>query len=154
MARVNRGSADQRLFSMDQWPGYEVSRNNLLRFFNDRQVPNPVVLTGDIHTNWVNDLRLNFDDPDSPTVATEFVGTSMTSGGNGGKRIDVFEKAAAQNDFVKWFNAERGYVACTLTEDEWRTDFRVTPIVDQLGSEIATRASYILEAGQPGAHPA
>jgi len=154
MARVNRGTADQRLFSMDQWPGYEISRNNLLRFFNDRKVPNPVVLTGDIHTNWVNDLRVNFDDPDSPTVATEFVGTSMTSGGNGGKRIDVFEKAAAQNDFVKWFNAERGYVACTLTEDEWRTDFRVTPIVDQLGSEIATRASYILEAGRPGAHPA
>ncbi|MBD3673237.1 MAG: alkaline phosphatase D family protein [Planctomycetaceae bacterium] len=154
MARVNRGSGDQRAFSMDQWPGYEVSRNNLLRFFNDRKVPNPVVLTGDIHTNWVNDLRVDFDDPNSPVVGTEFVGTSMTSGGNGGQRIEVFEKAAAQNDFVKWYNAERGYVACTLTEDEWRTDFRVTPIVDQLGSEMATRGSFILEAGRPGAHPA
>jgi len=154
MARVNRGEGENRMFSMDQWPGYDVSRTRLLRFFNDRKVPNPVVLTGDIHTNWVNDLRVNFDDPKSPVVGTEFVGTSMTSGGNGGNRIEQFERAAANNDFVKWYNAERGYVSCTLTPDEWKTDFRVTPIVDKPGSELITRASYIVEAGQAGAHPA
>jgi len=154
MARVNRGEGENRMFSMDQWPGYDVSRTRLLRFFNDRKVPNPVVLTGDIHTNWVNDLRVNFDDPKSPVVGTEFVGTSMTSGGNGGTRIEQFERAAANNDFVKWYNAERGYVSCTLTPDEWKTDFRVTPIVDKPGSELITRASYIVEAGQAGAHPA
>ena len=29
----------------------------LVKFLADRRVPNPVVLTGDIHSNWVNDLR-------------------------------------------------------------------------------------------------
>ena len=46
---------------MDQWPGYEVSRRRLLEFFHERCIPNPVVLTGDIHVNWVNDLQLNFE---------------------------------------------------------------------------------------------
>jgi alkaline phosphatase D len=56
-----------------------------MNFLHDRRVPNPVVLTGDIHTNFVNDLKLNFDDSKSPTVGVEFVGTSISSGGNGTK---------------------------------------------------------------------
>ena len=46
---------------MDQWPGYELSRRRLLKFFHERKIANPVVLTGDIHVNWVNDLQLDFE---------------------------------------------------------------------------------------------
>lgn len=46
---------------MDQWAGYEVGRKRLLQFMTDHKVSNPVVLTGDIHTNWINDLKINFD---------------------------------------------------------------------------------------------
>jgi hypothetical protein len=44
---------------------------------------NPVVLTGDNHSNWVNDLRVDDLQPKTRVVATEFVGTSISSGGNG-----------------------------------------------------------------------
>ena len=40
---------------------------------------NPVVLGGDVHSFNVNHLKLDFDDPASPVVASEFVGTSITS---------------------------------------------------------------------------
>jgi alkaline phosphatase D len=153
MARVNRGTPEKRLFSMDQWPGYDVSRTRLLQFIADRKVPNPVVLTGDIHTNWVNDLRVDFDDENSPTIATEFVGTSMTSGGNGGKPIEQYERAVQQNDFIKWHNADRGYVSCTLTPQTWQSDFRSVPFIDKPGAPLIKRASFIVEAGQPGAKP-
>ena len=82
MAPLNRGEGKDRRYSMDQWPGYEISRRRLLQFFHERRVPNPVVLTGDIHVNWVNDLQLDFQNPKSPLVGTEFVGTSMNNGGN------------------------------------------------------------------------
>lgn len=81
MAPLNRGEGEDRRYSMDQWPGYEISRRRLLKFFHDQKIPNPVVLTGDIHVNWVNDLQLDFEKADSPIVGTELVGTSMTSGG-------------------------------------------------------------------------
>ena len=38
-----------------------------------------VAVGGDIHSFWVTDLKADFDDPSSATVATEFVGTSVTS---------------------------------------------------------------------------
>lgn len=154
MAPLDRGDKEKPLYSMDQWPGYEHSRRRLLRFMHERNVPNPVVLTGDIHVNWVNDLQLNFQDEKSPIVGTEFVGTSMSSGGNGGNVIPEYERAKAQNDFVKWYNSNRGYVSCELTPEKWTTYYRTTPYVDQPGSPIETPATFVVENGRPGAQPA
>lgn len=151
MAPLNRGEGEDRRYSMDQWPGYEVSRRRLLRFMHERDVPNPVVLTGDIHINWVNDLQLDFEDAGSPLVGTEFVGTSMTSGGNGGNVIKEYERAAAQNDFVKWYNSNRGYVSCKVTPKEWTSYYRTTPFVEQPGSPIETKATFVIENGRAGA---
>lgn len=151
MAPLNRGEGEDKRYSMDQWPGYEVSRRRLLRFFHERDVPNPVVLTGDIHLNWVNDLQLDFQDPKSPLVGTELVGTSMTSAGNGGNVIPEYERAADQNDFVKFYNSNRGYVSCELTPENWTSWFRATPFVDKPGSPLETKATFVIENGQPGA---
>jgi len=152
MAPLNRGEGEDRRYSMDQWPGYDVSRRRLLNFFHDRKVPNPVVLTGDIHLNWVNDLQLDFQDPKSPLVGTELVGTSMTSAGNGGNFIPEYERAAKQNDFVKWYNSNRGYVTCELTPETWTSYFRCTPYVDKPGAPIETKGTFVIEQGRPGAH--
>ena len=154
VAPLNRGKGDDRRYSMDQWPGYEVSRRRLLKFFHERKIPNPVVLTGDIHVNWVNDLQLDFEDPKSPLVGTEFVGTAMSSGGNGGNRIEQYERAADQNDFVKWYNSNRGYVTCELTPKKWTSFYQCTPFVDKPGAPVETKGKFVVEAGLPGAKPA
>ncbi len=151
MAPLNRGEIDSPKFSMDQWPGYEFSRRKLLRYMHERSIPNPVVLTGDIHVNWVNDLQLNFEDPSSPLVGTELVGSSMTSGGNGGNVIPEYERARAQNEFVRWYNSNRGYVSCSVTPEHWISHFQITPYVDRPGSPIETAASFRIESGRPGA---
>ncbi len=154
MAPLNRGKGDDHRYSMDQWPGYEISRRRLIQFFHERQIPNPVVLTGDIHINWVNDLQLDFKDANSPLVATEFVGTAMTSGGNGGNVIPEYERAAAQNDFVKWYNSNRGYVTCDVTPETWTSYFQCTPYVDKPGAPIETKGTFVVEAGRAGANSA
>ena len=154
VAPLNRGTPEEGRYSMDQWPGYDVSRRRLLRFLHERQVPNPVVLTGDIHVNWVNDLQLDFQDERSPIVGTELVGTSMNNGGNGGNIIEEYERAARQNDFVKWYNSNRGYVSCELTPHTWTTHFRTTPFVDRRGSPLETKASFVIQQGRAGAVPA
>lgn len=154
VAPLNRGTLEEGRYSMDQWPGYDISRRRLLRFLHERRVPNPVVLTGDIHLNWVNDLQLDFKDANSPVVGTELVGTSMSSGGNGGNFIEEYERAARQNDFVKWYNSNRGYVSCELTPRSWTSYFRTTPFVDRRGSPLETKATFVIEQGIPGAKPA
>lgn len=151
MARVDRKVGDEVGYSMDQWGGYDVARNRLLKFMSDRKIANPVVITGDIHCNWVNDLKVDFDRPDDPTVATEFVGTSISSGGNGVNERKETPGVKAENPFVKFLNHERGYVQCSLTPDEYRADYQVVEYVDRPGAPLVTRASFVVENGQPGA---
>jgi phosphodiesterase/alkaline phosphatase D-like protein len=42
-----------------------------------------VFLTGDWHSTFVNDLKLDFKDPGADTIATEFVTPAITTGGDG-----------------------------------------------------------------------
>ena len=77
MARVDRAPGQAERISMDQWSGYEASRRRLMEFLATRRPANPVVLTGDIHTNWVNHLKVDYADEASAVVGTEFVGTSI-----------------------------------------------------------------------------
>lgn len=138
-------------YSMDQWPGYAYERMQLMRFIADRRVPNPVVLTGDIHSNWVNDLRIDDRMGESEVIATEFVGTSISSGGNGRAQPLGLDRLLDSNPGVKFHNAERGYVRCRVTPESWTSDFLVVDDVTRPGGKAFTRASFVVEAGRPGA---
>ncbi|UUO07497.1 alkaline phosphatase D family protein [Blastopirellula sp. J2-11] len=150
MGRVDRDSSDAVGYSMDQWPGYEVNRQRMLNFFAQHPEKNPVVLTGDIHCNWANDLQVNCEDVDSPAVAVEFVGTSISSGGDGSEERKDTALVMAQNPFVKFNNYERGYVACEITPQTWTTHYRTVPFVSKPDAPLNTRASFVVEAGKPG----
>ncbi|HZE97230.1 MAG TPA: alkaline phosphatase D family protein [Planctomycetota bacterium] len=154
VARVDRLAGEGVAYSMDQWPGYEVERRRMLKHFHDAKIPNPVVLSGDIHTNWANDLIADFDDLDSKVVASEFVGTSISSGGDGLQKPKNLEGILADNPFVKFHNAERGYVLCEATGKTWRSDYRTVPFVLKPGAPINTRASFVIETGKAGLKPA
>jgi alkaline phosphatase D len=153
MGLVGFPTADGPRYSMDQWPGAAAERMALMQFMQERRVPNPVVLTGDIHSNWVNNLRVDDRKADTPVVATEFVGTSISSGGNGVDRPRGLDELKTANPCVQYHNAERGYVRCTLNPAEWKSDYVVVEDVTQPGGRIITRASFVVEAGQPGAKP-
>jgi alkaline phosphatase D len=150
IARVDRLPGDGVTHSMDQWPGYEAERRRLLRHLHDRKVANPVALAGDIHTNWANDLVADFDDLGGRTVASEFVGTSISSGGDGLPAPKFLDPLLADNPFVKFHNTERGYLRCEVDAKTWRTDFRTVPFVTRPGAPLNTRASFVVEAGKPG----
>ena len=153
MAPVVRLANDIRTFSMDKWDGYVRERTRLMKFLAEARPPNPIVITGDIHTNWVADLKLDFDNPASAAVGTEFVGTSVTSGGDGSDSTPNGAKALVENPHVKFFNSQRGYVRCTLTPASMTSDYRTLPYVSKPDAPIQTRASFVVENGRPGAQP-
>jgi alkaline phosphatase D len=154
MGRVDRAADDRMTYSMDQWPGYEMNRRRILNFFAKRKVANPVVLTGDIHSNWVNNLNLDFDGLDGRTVATEFVGTSISSGGDGSATPRDLEGILRDNPFVKFHNTQRGYVRCEVTPKSWKSDYQMVEYVSRPGAGLITRGSFVVEAERPGAQPA
>ena len=74
---------------MDNWNGYSPARQRLFEGVADRDVENLVVLTSDAHCSVAANLRLQYDDPESPAIGSEIVGTSVSSGANG---ADVDER--------------------------------------------------------------
>lgn len=154
MARVNFAPIGEGRFAMDQWSGYDVARKRLLDFISTRKVPNPIVITGDIHANWCSDLLVDFDNKEAKPVATEFVTTSISSGGDGGGGDALRKIVLAANPFVKFQNNQRGYVRCQVTRDDWRTDYQVVEYVTRPGAPLVTRESFVVENGTPGAKKA
>ena len=149
MGTVDREAGEARGYSMDQWSGYLHERNQLMNFLAKRRVPNPVVLTGDIHTNWANELHVNDLNPKSPVAASEFVCTSISSGGNGVDKPGYLDTLLSENPHVKYHNAERGYVACEVTPSEWRSDYFVVDDVTKPNGNVTKRASFTVESGRP-----
>jgi alkaline phosphatase D len=154
MAMVRAVKADGHGYSMEKWPGYAHERAQLLTFVAERKISNPIVLTGDIHSNWVNEVRVDHRQSDGPIVATEFVGTSLSSDGDNTSAADKLARAKDENPGVRFANAERGYVRCIVTPDAWRSDFQVVPFIERPGGPVVTRASFVVESGRPGVTPA
>jgi alkaline phosphatase D len=148
IARVDRLAGDAVGYSMDQWPGYEMERRALLKYVHERKVANPVAFAGDIHSNWANELIADFDELDSRSVAIEFVGTSISSGGDGVEVPKGHAALLSENPFVKFQNTERGYVSCEVTGTTWRTDFKTVPFVSRPGAPLNVRASFVVESGR------
>jgi alkaline phosphatase D len=136
----------------DGWDGYPAARRRLLDHLQPGRPANPVVLGGDIHSFWVTDLRPDPRDARSPVVATEFVGTSITSEGVPYARFAAF---LPDNPHVRFFESRRrGYLRCTVTPDRWETDLRVVETVRDRQAPVSTLASFVVESGQPGARRA
>ena len=131
----------------DETPGGAIGR-----FLAERRVPNPVVLTGDIHSNWANELRIDDRRHESEVIASEFVATSLSSGGNGVAVPERYDELRAANPCVRFHNRERGYVRCVVTPSEWRSDFVVVDDVLKPGGACSTRASFVVEAGSARIH--
>ena len=151
VAPLDAQEGPESQFPMDQWNGFSAERRRLLEFMRDARPSNPIVITGDIHSNWVNDLKPEFYKEDSPVVATEFVGTSISSGGDGSDTRPATATQLAENPHIKFFNGQRGYVTCSLKPDQWRSDYKVFASVTQPGSPVINKASFVVENGKPGA---
>jgi alkaline phosphatase D len=143
-----------QVFNVDQWDGYVAARKRLLDFLEQRKPSNPVVITGDIHSSWVFDLKADFNNSLSATVGTEFVGTSITSDFPS-QFIAPVQAAVSDNPHTKFFDgANRGYVRCKLTRNNWQSDYRVVSSILDQNATISTLASFVVENGQPGAQRA
>ena len=134
----------------DPWDGYVAERNDVLGAAQDRGVRNLVVITGDRHQNYAGNLHRSYQDAGSPVVGSEFVGTSITSSGNGEDVGDAGTKLLAANPHLKFFNGQRGYVRCEVTRYTWTSDYRVLDRVTTQGGSISTRASVVVEDRKAG----
>ncbi|MBT0567880.1 alkaline phosphatase D family protein [Williamsia sp. CHRR-6] len=120
-------------FNADAWDGYTMDRKRLLDTIRTQKIDNVVFITGDIHTSWAADVPVDpANYPAAGTVATELVGTSVTS-----KNIDDFIRVPehsvtgvvpaairAANNHVKFMDPDaHGYSVLTVTPAATQMDW-------------------------------
>ncbi len=133
----------------DMWSGYPAARKRILSHLAESNIANPVVLTGDIHSSWANDLRVDFEEVTEAPVATEYVCTSITAGG--AHPADYVAPLAASYPHFKFADPRHGgYAAATLTKDLWTTDFILVENMEDVKSGVSNIGTFVTEAGSPG----
>ena len=132
----------------EDWNGFPATRTRLLTQMRDTGLANPVVIGGDIHSFWANDLKVDCDDPHAPIVASEFVGTSITSPG---PPYDRFASWLADNPHVRFFDSRRrGYVSVDLRPQRMEVAFRAISEPADPSAEVTALQRFVVSDGQAG----
>ena len=146
MAQFDQKPGPGRGAWTDGWDGYPAARSRL--FDSLAGISNPVVIGGDVHSFNVADLKRNFDDPASPVMASEFVGTSITS--QAWPHEKLLERLP-DNPHIKLADGRsRGYVRMELAPGLCRADLRAMQSVQRRDAPCSTLASFVVEDGRPG----
>ncbi|GGC64224.1 alkaline phosphatase [Marinobacter halophilus] len=140
-------------YNLDAWDGYQFEREVVLG--TARQLnKNLVVLAGDTHNAWANNLK----DKDGNQVGVEFATASVTSPGLEGYLglPDALIPDAEQGigllvDDLEYLNiSQRGYMLVTFTPNEARADWYFLDTVKSREYEVDTQAGMSKRV-RPGA---
>jgi alkaline phosphatase D len=143
MMTVAEGTRESPRHYSDAWAGYPPARERLFAALAKHRAANPVVLTGDIHSFWVNDLA----NAAGRAVAVELVASSIAT--------STYDKSAhlPLNPGAKFHDGQHnGYVRCELGRDALRAD--IVTIADRADprSPAGVAASFEIRSGDPHAH--
>ena len=132
------------VLNFDQWDGYPLERARIVQHLADSNVPNVVVLTGDIHLAAVAQLRAG-DRAVGPPVGAEFITTSISSMGLISDQFTDVLKSYPH--LVDAELTHRGYTLHSVTAERWTAEYRIVADVADAASEVTTLGTYVVEAG-------
>lgn len=131
------------------WDGYPAARERLLDALAAAGTRNAVILGGDVHSFWINDVKRDFSEPSSPTVATEIV-TSCLASHNGPEAL--FGPAPQLNPHVRFRdNAHAGYVLLDIGREHIEGVARAVTNLADPASDCRTLHSFTIADRYPGA---
>jgi alkaline phosphatase D len=149
----------------DQWDGYKAERRELMNFVRTRGIDNVSFVTGDIHTFFAGNVTPSGREPDlRGSVATEFVGGSMTSEGiadsTAREPLEPQQRALlaklsdsgvrANNPHIKYSNQEfKGYGVLEARPDELRVDFKAVRSTKARRSSTFTLQRFRVRRDRP-----
>ncbi|RXF75012.1 alkaline phosphatase [Hansschlegelia zhihuaiae] len=152
MAELDHDIGPGKRFWNDAWDGFPSARDRVFRDIQASGARNPVVLTGDWHSTFVNDLKLRFKDQNAPVLATEFVTPAITSGGDGTPYGPYYGPMIPTNPHIKYYEGDkRGYFRMTLTPAMLHARLRFASKVEAPDGTVSLAERFVVLDGQPGA---
>ncbi|KQT31831.1 alkaline phosphatase [Sphingomonas sp. Leaf412] len=132
-------------FNFDSWDGYPAARERLYAAFR-RAKARPIVLSGDSHAAWANDLH----DDAGRLVAAELGATAITSPSYGSLIPGIGTLIAEANPEVRYCDQDaKGFLLLTLTPSAATAEFRTVSTVIAKPFAEATAKRVRIDAGRP-----
>jgi alkaline phosphatase D len=160
---IDLKGSDGKVSNLDIWQGYSVERESLLRTIRDK-VDDVVFVTGDYHVFMAGDVRT----ASGETVATEFVGGSITSAsdeeirsiagiaGYGTPNNPTVPKAEVDgilqnNPWLDQYDPIRhGYVVCSANAKEFKATFKKIDTIRRKSTKLQSAKTYTVKRGVAG----
>lgn len=136
--------------NQESWSGYPQARQRLIDDIAGKGLKNVVVTTGDVHKHHVGNIPIDSRALNGPAVATEFVSSSISSGGDGEALPADWQDSPAENPHNKLIDGRRGYQLFTITSRRWNADIRVVDQVTRPGGRLSTLAHFEVDPRNPG----
>jgi alkaline phosphatase D len=134
--------------NVDSWSGYAAARERLVAEIVKRDLKNVVIATGDVHQHHAGVVPVREGALDGPAAATEFVCTSISSGGDGVPLSKSWKDTPADNPHCQLYDARRGYQVFDIGRDEWRTDVWTLDKVSERGGQATLTTGFVVERGR------
>ena len=148
MAESKRKADEGSRFWVDGWDGYPNARRRLLDSIVSHKLRNPLVIGGDRHGYFAADLKRDYSQPHEATIATEFVGTSISSEGPSESSV---ARALADNPGLTYARGDkRGYATVELDARSCTVGFEALDDVKDVKSGVRRLATFVVEDGAPG----
>ncbi|WP_158266237.1 alkaline phosphatase D family protein [Allosphingosinicella deserti] len=132
---------ERRATFSDQWDGYAASRDRLLADLAGPNVQSPVVLSGDVHSFWVSDVRDRAGRP----VASEIVTSALAAASPPAGR---FGDARANNPHIRFSDVEQaGYALLDIGRRALTADLRIVEDRRRADSRVRSIARFGMAQG-------
>ena len=134
------------LWNLDAWDGYPAARDRLVA---DLAVaPSPIVLTGDVHSSWVAEVRADPDDARSAPVAVELVAPGVSSSVPSALS-GVGALVEQLSPHITWSETRRrGWVLHTVDTERWASEYRLVESVAEPGGTVTVAARFEVGASE------
>ncbi len=130
-------------FNGDQWDGYPAERDRVYNYVLNNNISNMVVITGDIHSSWANDLPTASynSSTGAGSAGVEFVTPSVTSPG---MAIPLGAAAIqAANSHIKYCDlSNHGYVIMDINKARTQADWYNVTTIDTHNAGFSYAKSF------------
>ncbi|WP_425410956.1 alkaline phosphatase D family protein [Hyphococcus sp.] len=131
--------------NLDAWDGYPAARERFYDLARNAGDSGMIVVTGDTHTWWANDLK----DRNGAQMGVELGTHSVTSPSPyrkeflGGKGAEYALLTNRDNEDVRYLSGENhGFIHLTLTRDAARAEFRAVDSIETGAYNGFTKAAF------------
>lgn len=139
-----------KIVNPDQWDGYPFDRQKFYDHITGHNIQNVVVLTGDIHTSWANDLPLpGYDTAHrNNSVGVEFVCSSISSGNELNPLVNA-NLIYAVSPHTRYVDLTlHGYYILDINATRTQTDFVNMSTVASQNYTVSTGPSWYVNSGE------